>query len=139
MFCVSKSKLLTFLGNEFVELLTSFCSDKNISTVFHRTKVDIQSLLYIPSVLHSSCTIATSIYKDCDTTLLTQKVHDHQKSLSHDHSMKLTFDVDKFVTLHLSGGNVCKLALSVNKHKGRSGSVKETSFAEHIKHLRVHI
>ena len=56
--CVSKSKLLTFLGNEFGELLTSFCSDINVSTVFHRTKVDIQSLLYIPSVLHSSCTIA---------------------------------------------------------------------------------
>ena len=35
---VSKSKLFTFLGNKFDELLTSFCSDKKIGTsVFCRT------------------------------------------------------------------------------------------------------
>ena len=31
--CTSKSRLLTFLGNEFGELLTSFCVDRNIGTV----------------------------------------------------------------------------------------------------------
>ena len=30
---VSKSRLLTFLGNEFGELLTSFCVDKRVGTV----------------------------------------------------------------------------------------------------------
>ena len=39
--CTSKSRLLTFLGNNFGELLTSFCVDRNIGTVFHRTKADI--------------------------------------------------------------------------------------------------
>ena len=43
--CVSKSRLLTFLGNEFGELLTSFCSNKRVGTVFHRTKADMQVLL----------------------------------------------------------------------------------------------
>ena len=43
----SKSRLLTFLRNEFGELLTSFCVD--IGTVFHRTKADIHYL--IPSML----------------------------------------------------------------------------------------
>ena len=37
--------LLTFLGNEFGELLTSICVDRNISTIFHRTKADMYSLL----------------------------------------------------------------------------------------------
>ena len=41
--CVSR--LLTFLGNEFVKLSRSFCSDKRIGTVFHSNKVDMQSLL----------------------------------------------------------------------------------------------
>ena len=38
--CVSKSKLLTFLGNEFGELLSSFCVDKSIGIVFHRNKAE---------------------------------------------------------------------------------------------------
>ena len=55
--------------------------------------------------------------------------------------MKLAFDVDKFVTLVQSIApelweHVYKLTQSVNEHKGRSASVKETSFAGHIKHLR---
>ena len=48
---------------------------------------------------NSSC---APISKDCDTSFLNTKVHEvikHQKSLSHDHSMKLAFDVDRFVTL----------------------------------------
>ena len=65
----------------------------------YRTKADIQSLLYIPSAL----TVAVLISQNCtfDTSLL-NKLHNikikHQKSLSLDHSMKLAFDVDKFVT-----------------------------------------
>ena len=55
--------------------------------------------------------------------------------------MKLAFDVDKFVTMVQSIApelweHVCKLTQSVNERKGRSASVKETSFAGHIKHLR---
>ena len=45
--CVPKSRLLTFLGNEFGELLTSTCVDRSIGTVFHRTKADMYSLLSV--------------------------------------------------------------------------------------------
>ena len=112
--CVSKSRLLTFLGNEFGELLTSFCSNKRVGTVFHRTKADMQSLLSNSLYDNSSC---APISQDCDTSLLNTKVHEvikHQKSLSHDHSVKLAFDVDKFVTMVQSIApelweHVCKL------------------------------
>ena len=33
--CVSKSRLLTFLGNEFGELVTYTCGDRSMSTVLH--------------------------------------------------------------------------------------------------------
>ena len=32
--CVPKNRLLTFLGNEFGVLFTSFCVDRNIGIVF---------------------------------------------------------------------------------------------------------
>ena len=74
--------VLTFLGNEFGELLTSFCSDKRIGTVFHRTKADMQSLLSHSLCDNGSC---TPISQDCNTSLLNTNVHEvikHQKSLS---------------------------------------------------------
>ncbi len=40
----SKSILLTFLGNEFGELLSSFCCNKKIGTIFHRTNADMHVL-----------------------------------------------------------------------------------------------
>ena len=83
--CTSKSRLLTFLGNEFGELLTSFCVDRNIGTVFHRTKADMQSLLSHTLHANSSCA--------------NHQVHElvnHQKSESSDQSMKLAFDVVAF-------------------------------------------
>ena len=36
--CTSR---LTFRGNKFGELSTSFCSDERIGTVFHRNKADM--------------------------------------------------------------------------------------------------
>ena len=67
--------------------------------MFHKTKADMQSLLSTSLYDNSSC---APISQDCDTSLLNTKVHEvikHQKSLSHDHSMKLAFDVDKFVAM----------------------------------------
>ena len=43
--CTTKCRLLTYLGHEFGELLSSFCVDKKIGAVFHRTKADMQILL----------------------------------------------------------------------------------------------
>ena len=109
--------------------------------MFHRTKVDMQSLLSYSLNDNSSC---TPTFKDCYTSFLNTNVHEvvqHQKPLSHNHPTNLAFDVDKYVTMVQSIASelwkhVCKLTLSVNECKGRSASVKETSFAKHIKHLR---
>lgn len=60
--CTSKSRLLTFLGNEFGELLTFFCVDRSIGTVFHRTKADMQSLLSHTLHANSSGTAAFQAY-----------------------------------------------------------------------------
>ena len=39
--CITKSRLPTYLGHEFGELLPSFCVKKKIGAVFHRTKADM--------------------------------------------------------------------------------------------------
>ena len=41
----SKSRFVTFLGNEFGDLLTSFCHNKTVGIVFYRTKADPHALL----------------------------------------------------------------------------------------------
>ena len=139
--CTSKSRLLTFLGNEFGELLTSFCVDRNVGTTFRRTKADMRTLLSHTLHANSSCTAAFQAY---ETNLLNHQVHElvnHQKSESRDQSMKLAFDVDKFVaTVHSIAPelweHVCKLTLSVNERKGRSASVNDSTFSGRIKQLR---
>ena len=65
----------------------------------------------------------------------------HQKSQSDDQSMKLAFDVEKYVDTLKSIApemweHVCNLTMSVNKRKGRSASVKESALTGSIKTLR---
>lgn len=57
----------------------------------------------------------------------------HQKSESRDQSIKLTFDVDKFVDMVRSVApelweHVCKITQYINERKGRSASVKDSTF-----------
>ena len=128
---------MTFLGNEFDELLTSTCVDRSIGTVYHRTKPDMYSLSH---ALHanSSCTAAPQAF------LLNHQVHelvDHQKGETRDQSMKLAFDVDKFVATVRSVAPdlwelVYEITQSKNDCKGRCASINESSFAGCIKHLR---
>ena len=70
--CVSKSRLLT-LGNEFGELVTSFFVDKQIGRVFHRTKADMQSLLFHTLHANNRCIVASQAYH---TNLLNHQVHE---------------------------------------------------------------
>ena len=135
--CVSKSRLLSFLGNEFGELLTSFCVNKSIGISSHRNKADMQSL--ISHSLHASSGCANS--QAYHTISLNNQVHElanHQKTQSSDQSMKLAFDVDQFVDTvkSIAPEHVCDLTQSVNERKGRSASIKEDSFAGCIKRLR---
>ena len=134
---MSKNRLLTFLGNEFGELVTSTCADRSMGTVFHRTKADIYSLLSRALHANSSCAAPQAF-------LLNYQVYElvnHQKSETRDQSMKLAFDVDKFVATVRSVAPdlwelVCEITQSVNERKGRSASVNKDSFASRIKHLR---
>ena len=138
--CVSKSRLLTFLGNEFGELVTSFCTNKSIEIVFHRTKADMQSLLS-HALQPNNCTASSQAYH---TNFLNSQVHklvNHQKSQSDDQSMKLAFDVEKYVDTLKSIApemweHVCNLTMSVNERKGRSASVKGSALTGSIKTLR---
>ena len=50
----TKSRFLMFLGKEFGELLSSFCCNKKIGTVFHRTKADPHALLSNALEKHST-------------------------------------------------------------------------------------
>ena len=52
-----KSRLLTYLGNEFGELVTSFCVDRSSGIVFHRTKADMQSLIARALHTNSGCAL----------------------------------------------------------------------------------
>ena len=101
----------------------------------------MQSLLSHTLHANNRCTAASQVYH---TNLLNHQVHElvnHQKSESRDQSMKLAFDVDRFVaTVHSIAPelweHVCKLTQSVNERKGRSASVNDSTFASHIKHFR---
>lgn len=138
--CTSKSRLLTFLGNEFGNLLTSFCVDKRVGTVFHRTKADMQTLLSYSLHVNSIC---EPTYQPVDVGFLNRKIHEvikHQKRCS-DPLMKLAIDVEGFVDTVRSlapelWDHVTKLTQSVNERRGRSASVSEASFSGRIKHLR---
>ena len=66
--CASKSRL-TYLGNEFGELLTSFLEHWNT----HITKADVRSLLSHTLHAKSSCTAASQAYH---ANLLNFQVHE---------------------------------------------------------------
>ena len=101
----------------------------------------MHSLLSHSLHTNSSC---TPISQSSDSSSLNSKVHkliNHLLGQSNDQSMKLAFDVDQFVTTVRSVApelweHVCKLTQSVNEHRGRTASVKESSFAGRIKRLR---
>ena len=79
--CASKSMLLTFLGNEFGELLASFCVDRNIGIVFHRTKADMQSL--ISHTLHANgcCAAVSQAYHANSLNNQVHQLVNHQESV----------------------------------------------------------
>ena len=74
--CVSKSRLLTFLGNEFGELLMSFCVDRSIGTVCHTTKADILYNLIPSMLIAASQAYHTNLFKPSSAWI------NHQKSES---------------------------------------------------------
>lgn len=137
----SKSRLLTFLGNEFGDLMTSFCCTKQSGTVFHRTGADIHVLL--SNVLRKHSTDTNMPRKD-PSQQLNDSVHKLVKHMLHktpDPSHSLLLDVDSFVE------DVCSVApnlwehvkiltMTVNERKGRRSTTFKDTYASHLKHLR---
>ena len=113
---VSKSRLVTFLRNEFGNLLTSFCVDKKTGTVFHRTKADLQTSLSFS--LHASSNCAP-ISQPVDASFLNRKVHEvinHQKSQCNDQSLKLDLMLKGLLVLYVHLPPSCG-SLSLNSLK----------------------
>ena len=93
--CTSKSRLLTFLGNEFGEPVTPFI----LVQYFIGQKLTCILYCLIPSMLTAAVPV---LLKTIIQTFLNHQVHElvnHQKSASNYLSMKLAFDVDQFDTV----------------------------------------
>ena len=67
----TKSRLLTFLGNEFGQLLSLFFCNRKIGTIFHRTKADFRVLLSTTLGKHSA---ETQVYHSDVSAKLNQCV-----------------------------------------------------------------
>lgn len=137
---ISRSRLLTFLGNEFGNLVTSYCSNNKTGMVFHRAKADFHVLLSNALGKHG----AQSQQSDTISEKLNNSVHDlvnHMlSSLSHQ-SESLILDVDSFIQTVCTVApdlweHVRILTQSVNEHKGRLTAVSKSSSAYHLKRLR---
>ena len=140
--CISKSRLLTYLGHEFGELLSSFCANRKVGAVFNRSKADMQKMLSQSLFFSHENVDSPPDHSD----LLNRSVHhviSHMlnKSINCDQSMKLLLDVDNFISDVCSIApelweHICILTQSVNECKGRSAAIDEKSFAGQIKRLR---
>lgn len=133
----SKSRLLTFIANEFGDLLTSFCQNNRIGTVFHRAKADISALLSNALWKQSTCNSASG--KNLNESVHELANHIISQAPSQGHSLAL--DVDGFINTVCTVApelweHIQFLTRSVNEHKGRKAAVSTTSFSAHIKRLR---
>ena len=93
----SKSRLLTFLGNKFGELLSSFCCNKKIGTIFHRTNADVHVLL--SNALGSSNTVTDTHHSQHSDTLngSAHKLVRYLLSKAPEPGQSLVLDVDETV------------------------------------------
>ena len=71
---ISKHRLLSFVWSEFGDLVSSYCHNKKVGTVFHRTKADLHVLL--SNALHKQSKDSS------DTSSLLDKLNDSVHELS---------------------------------------------------------
>ena len=139
--CISKSKLLTYLGNEFGELISSFCANRKVGTVFHRSKADMQKMLSQSLFFSHENVDASPDHSDLNRSVHRVISHMLNKSIDCDQSMKLLLDVDILISDVCSIApelweHICILTQYVNECNGRSAAIDEKSFAGQIKWLR---
>ena len=144
---ISKARVLTYIGNEFGNLLSSTCCHKKVGRIFFRTKSDPFTLL--SHALGSKTGVnegnqqsqGTSTYTDHLNQQVHRLVSHFISEASSDTSLSTALDIDKFVrnVQHVAPDvweHVCLLTRSVNERKGRKAAVNEETLSGHIKHLR---
>ncbi len=140
--CVSKSRVLTYLGNEFGTLVSSTCCHRKIGTVFYRTKSDPYLLL---SHALSECGEKGGNSANEFSSNLNSHVHQLASHMLNDaykdDRLAHVLDVDTYVEYIQASSpevweHVCKLTQSVNEGKGRKAAVSEHSQSGRIKLIR---
>ena len=136
--CISKYSLLTFLGSEFGDLVSSFCHNKKTGTIFYRTKADLRVLLSNSFGCQCKDTSVSSILQLNDSV---HKLAKHLSLLSSDPGHSLVLDMDTYTQEVCSVAPelwelVCTLTSSVNERKGRTAATAGDTYAGKIKHLR---
>ena len=136
--CTSKSRLLTFLGNEFGQLLSSFCHHKRTGTVFHRTKADLSALLS-NSLCKQQPEVKASPCNSLNDSM--HKIIKHLLSESKDNERSMLLDLDQFIaTVHKLApelwDHVCTVTQSINERKGRRAASAEYTLFAKLKRVR---
>ncbi len=143
-------RLLTYVGNQFGDLMSSVCHHKKIGRIFFQTKSDPYVLLSHALGRHNS---------QCDTDSVNQhhkcvnKCADQVNKQAHkvaaymlrhaykDDALIDALDVNCFIQHVCSVSpelweHVCTLTHGVNERKGRKAAVKEDSLHGRIRYLR---
>ncbi len=136
----TKSRVLTFLGNEFGQLLTSFCCNNRIGTIFHRTKANLHVLL--SNAVGKRFT--EKVNQPNSNTKLNESVQIVVRHMLHekpDLSRALILDVNSFIDEVRTiapelWDHVTVLTQSVNERKGRKAATSCDTHASHLKRVR---
>ena len=137
--CISKYRLLTFIGSEFGDLISSFCHNKKTGTVFYRTKADFHALL--SNALDKQCKEEPPPDSVEDLNNSVHKLAKHFVSKAFDASNSLVLDVKSYKEEVCSvcpelWELVCTLTRSVNESRGRKAAIAADTHAGKIKCLR---
>lgn len=114
--CISKYKLLTFIGSEFGDLI-SFCHNKRTGTIFHRTKADLSVLL--SNALPKQSNDPPDVNSGDHLNTSVHKLAKHFSSCFCDLSTSLILDLDAYINEVCSVAPelwdlVCTLTMTVN-------------------------
>ena len=125
--CVSKSRVLTYLANEFGKPMSSFCHHKQVGTIFHRSSTDPYMLL--------SIALAKQPHEGQDNTsqVLNKSVHCLIEHLTNDNS-----SIDAFMdTVNEVAPDLWKhvvmLTQSVNEQKGRKAALESSKCIKRVR------
>ena len=146
---ISKLRVLTHIGNEFGNLLSSVCCHKKVGRIFFRTKSDPYTLLSHALGSNTGVNEGDQHPQGVNTSAYTDHLNHQVHNLaSHfiseagsNTALSTALSVDKFISnvQHVAPDlweHVHLLTRSVNECKGRKAAVDEDSLSGHIKRLR---